>query len=558
MFIKRTRSKNFIYLSLAETYRENGKVKHRVIKNLGRLDRIKDADEINRLVASLKAINYREPYVGLSELREVDRLNWGAVAVCRALWRELELDRAMDKTPGESKLQFDLKGVVFLEVISRLVKPCSKLRLFQMQNYFYDTPEVELQHLYRALNHLSKAKDLLEQHLFRRRRVLNRLEVDLVFYDVTTIYFESVKPDELKNFGYSKDCKFGEVQVVLGMLVGSDGQPISCEIYPGNTFESKTLENALTGLRKRFDVRHVIVVADRGINSKLNLKAIKDAGFDYLVGCKLRGMKKSIQEEALDRSKYETIYEEEEKVLKCYQMDYTNVVATTEANGLKRMHELKEKLYCFWSSSRVEKDRKDRERLVEKAQQIVEKPASYERKTGARRYIKKSKGTKENKKLDVDRIERDEKWDGFYAIESSKSDLSPGDVRAAYHTLWRIEESFRVLKTNLEIRPVFHWTEERIRGHVVVCFLAFLLERTLELKLLEKGSSMSPTEIQEAMLSLEFSKVAVGDTSYHLNSRITEGASQLLDAVGLPHPPNLCAENEFTKYLEGQSIMAAV
>lgn len=551
MFIKRMKSKNFVYLSLVETYREGGKVKHRTLAKLGRLDQIKDLSKLDRLEASLKALSKDRSYVCIEELEEESRHNWGAVVVCRTLWKNLGLDYILNKTLEESRCQFNLEETVFLEVVSRLNNPCSKYRLFQTQEKYHGTKPMDLQHLYRALNHLSHFKDQIEEYLFKKRQALSLIKVDLVLYDVTTIYFESVKADDLRNFGYSKDCKFGEVQIVLGMLVTTDGQPIACDVYNGNTFESKTLEKALNNLRKRFEIRQVIIVADRGINAKLNLKKIKDAGFDYLIGCRLRGMKKSVKESVLS-GEYKTIFESENHILKSYQMDYVNKVEEKKDDGSKTIHLLEEKLYCFWSSSRAEKDRKDREKFIAKAEKLIKQP---ERKTGARRYVKKSKQTKE---LDHDKIKEDRQWDGFYAIESSKKKMPPEEVRSNYHTLWRIEESFRILKTNLEIRPVFHWTEERIIGHVVVCFLAFLLERTLEIELINREKQMSPDRIQTALNSLEFSKIMAGNTTYHLRSAISEDAAAMLDVLDISIPPSICKASEFNEHLGKNLVLKQV
>ena len=201
--------------------------------------------------------------------------------------------------------------------------------------------------------------------------------------------------------------------------------------------------------------------------------------------------------------------------------------------------ELAERLIVTHSAKRAAKDRADRERLVEKARRMVSSPASIKasNKRGGKKFIV-HKSEKDEYSLDESAIARDERFDGYYAIQVS-NDLSPAQVLDAYHSLWGIEESFRIMKSTLEVRPIFHWTEQRIKGHFVVCFLAFLLERTLELRLQANEISVSPTEIQEALHSLCFTETEINGQKYLLKMKPSPTASAILRVLRVAPPKNI-------------------
>jgi transposase len=378
---------------------------------------------------------------------------------------------------------------------------------------------------------------MLEKYLFQKNRHLFNLKVDVVFYDVTTFHFESVKADTLKDFGYSKAGKFNEVQVVLGLLMDCEGRPIGYELFPGSTFEGKTLEVSLEKLEQRFGIRRVIIVADRGLNSKFNLKKIVDKGYGYIVASRIKNMPKRIQEEILDTDGY-TELDPEEKI--CYKViDYTNRM---KENG--KIFELPEKLIVTYSPARAKKDRADRERLIEKAKSLLENKSQIKasNKRGGKKYLK---GTGELEwVLDQEAIAKDERFDGYYGIQTSEKELEVQDVLDAYHTLWKIEESFRIMKSTLEVRPVFHWTEPRIKGHFVVCFLAFLLERTLEFRLKKANVAASPEKIREALNSLAFVEMEVEQKKFYVKAKGTELSNKILRALRIKPPKNVTPAEE--------------
>jgi len=315
--------------------------------------------------------------------------------------------------------------------------------------------EIKSANLYCSLDLLSESKEILEEEIFYQNRHLFNIRVDVVFYDVTTFAFESVRKDSLRDFGFSKDAKFKEVQVVMGLLIDREGRPIGYELFSGNTFESRTLEASLDKLKKRFTIGKVIIVADRGINSKINLKKIRDKGYDYICASRIKNLKKDIKEEIFNKDGYQDTDGISYKII-----DYVNRV--------NKNYELPENLIITYSPERAQKDIKDRERLIKKARTLL-KNKSYiisSNKRGEKKYLKSSKGI--NWTLDEAVIKKDEMFDGYYRIETSEKNLTTEDVLKAYHTLCKIKESFRIMKTILSVKPVFRWTEPRIKGHFVI------------------------------------------------------------------------------------------
>jgi len=195
--------------------------------------------------------------------------------------------------------------------IQHLLEPRSKLVTYFPQHSYLNLPEVSLNHLYRSLDLLCDYKETLEEKIFQLNRHLFNLQVDVIFFDVTTFYFSSTKANALKDFSFSKNGKFNRVQAVLGLLVDCEGRPVGYELFPGNTFDGHTLGAALEKLEKRFGLRRVIIVADRGINSKLNLKRIVDGGYGYIVAARLKSMGREIIQQAMAKDGYVDVSDKE-------------------------------------------------------------------------------------------------------------------------------------------------------------------------------------------------------------------------------------------------------
>lgn len=541
MFIKLNKSKNRTYVQLVRAYRQDGRNKHEVLFNFGCLEDLQRTPSFKNIANKLLELaGIQTVFLSINITQEAEIFNWG-YWVYKKLWEKFKLDEVlMQIQTREGKSKFDFNTACFLMATQHLLSPGSKLNAYDHQERYARMPEVDLNHLYRSLDILCDHKEVIEAHLFTMNRDLFNMQVDVVFYDVTTFHFESVVKDEVRNFGFSKANKINETQVVLGMLTDCEGRPIGYELFSGNTFEGKTLEKALEKIEKRFGIRKVIIVADRGMNSKLNLKKISDKGYGYVVSSRIKNLKKVVQEEIFTLDSYSTLTHEGSEV-RYKIIDYVNVVKCDH----KRI-KLPEKLIVTYSEKRALKDKSDRERLLGKAEFLLANPALIKssHKRGGKKYLKEVGNT--HWVLDQAVLMKDEKFDGYYAIQTNEHHLEVETILEAYHTLWKIEESFRIMKSTLEVRPIFHWTPHRIKGHFVVCFLAFLLERTLEFKLRENQISATPDKIREAINAMQFAAIEWDNQRLFVKTKGTELGSKILRMLRIQPPKNVTPVNEVT------------
>jgi transposase len=539
MYIKTTKSKNFTYVQLIQGYRDGKKVKHKVLVNLGRLDLLQKDPSWDGIVDKLSELMDLKNIVNIDKCHSTQVFNWGYL-VYKKLWRKFKLDQVLSSIQEGRKTTFDLDNSCFLMTVQHLLNPSSKLGTYNKQKKYLQNQEVDLNHLYRSLDILCQNKEKIEQHVFNVNCSLFKMKIDVVFYDVTTFHFESVRRDELKNFGYSKNCKFNEVQVVLGMFVDCEGRPIGYELFSGNTFDSKTLDQALDAIEKRFGIRNVIIVADRGINSKINLKHIRDKGYGYIVSSRIKNMSAKTQREIFDNEGYTQLQNSEHSI--SYKiLDYLNSCKDGEETV-----ELPEKLIITYSEKRAHKDYADRQRLLDKANQLLANKSLIKSssKRGGKKYLIEQ-GENIDWTLDAKAIAKDERFDGYYGIQTSDANLSVEKVLDAYHTLWKIEESFRVMKSTLEVRPIFHWTEDRIKGHFVICFLAFLLERTMEVELHSAGIIASTRDIRDTLNAMQFTETECKGKKYLLNTQTPELGLGILKLLKIKSPANSMAAEQF-------------
>jgi transposase len=534
VYIREVKTKHKTYLMLVESSREGQKVKQKTLLSFGATDSLEKG---SLLAIAKKLLAYCDGnyLVDISEAEETQRKNWGAPAIIHKLWHLFSFDQFFTSLLRKSKIKFELEQSICLMLTDRFCSPRSKLQTYENRLYYsgFDDTVISLHGLYRTLDFLSKHKDEIEKHIYEQNKLLYGLEVDVIFFDVTTFYFESTKADDLKDFGYSKDAKFNEVQVVLSLLVNAEGRPIGFDLFEGNTYEGHTLTEAILKLKTKYQIKKAIIVADRGINSGLNLNKIKEHDCEYIMGCRIKNTSKEMQAQILDMAKYEIIDTGDEKeVLKYRVINYTKIIRENK----KVVGRIEERIICTWSSKRARKDQVDRERLVRKAKEMLATNV-LENKRGAKKYIKTNKQDEAN--LDEDKINRDSEWDGFYAIETSDKNISPENIMIAYHQLWRIEESFRLLKNHFETRPIFHWTPPRIKGHFILSYIAFLFERTLELELVKGGLPSSPQMIRDALSSMEFSEIIIGTQRYRLSAPLSELASNVTGILGIEKPPKI-------------------
>ena len=399
--------------------------------------------------------------------------------------------------------------------------------------------DIQLQHIYRTIDLLASHKEDIEKSLYWRSRDLLNLQVEIVLYDLTTLRFESTRTDlgELRQFGYSKERRSDLTQIIFGLLVDLNGIPLGFEIYPGNTFEGHTLSDIVDKMRKKFNVRRFIFVADRGLISRANIKKLKQSGGEFIVGMKMRSVKKDQQKELYNLNNF----------------DWIN-------DGLA-VHEIEHegnRCIVTWSKKRADRDKKARTSLLEKISKKLSSKnvnaSSFISNKGYKKYVHIPSDKDKAPVLNEEQIAEEEKRDGFFAILTNIEDMRAGKIIMDYKELWKVEDAFGELKGTLKARPVFHWTDQRIVGHLTMCFLSYLCEahltkRLREKKLMLKTSALAtghvkerPLTVVEAMRELREVRaipVKIRNKVIWTRTDIVGNAASLFRASGVAIPPKI-------------------
>jgi transposase len=379
--------------------------------------------------------------------------------------------------------------------------------------------------LYTVLDVLCEYKDELVKHLSRFFRKRTNRKNDVACYDVTTYSFESTKWGELRLFGFSKEHKNNEVQVVMGLLIDNNGIPIDYELFPGNTMDQNTLRESVGRLRSLYGLGEITVVADRGMNSSDNLLFLTGNGYHFVVSYTLKHSKAEFKQAVLDNDipweveQYDPETGELEYASKVLHQKVVAKIELTEEELKPILEERKKKrmrgrapkyrtaevdacIHVTYSAKRARNDFSNRMRILERLSKKLEKPSSIRAaiRKGGNQYLQIDLEGQEFS-IDEERVTEAARYDGYYAVVTDRLDLSTEEVMGIYRGQWKIEESFRVLKTDLKARPVFVWTDEHIKGHFVMCYLALSMIRYLQYLMGEEGwkEVLSAEEIMTAL-----------------------------------------------------------
>lgn len=351
--------------------------------------------------------------------------------------------------------------------IARVCEPKSKVATVEyLKRCFRE--DYRLHQIYRYMDTLyDTRREQIQQISVEHTRQLLGGRIGIVFYDVTTLYFETAREDELRSTGFSKDGKTAESQIVLGLLVSRDGYPLSYNIFNGGQYEGRTMIPIIDDFVQRFSLTDFIVVADAGLLSRKNITLLKQAGYKFILGGRIKKESKTVQDWVLSLEKSPHNLNE------------------TVING-------DERIIVSYSEQRAAKDRHNRDKGIQRLRKAYSSGKINKRNVNQRGYNKFL--VIENDvmvSIDEDKIAADARWDGLKSYITN-TDLAAGEVIDQYHGLWVVERAFRITKGTLEARPIFHFTERRIEAHICICFVAYKLYKELErlLRLLGIGLSV--------------------------------------------------------------------
>lgn len=455
--------------------------------------------EVARLNADAKAasqawINRHLQSVDCTQDRALKQVNYG-IAFYRRIWESLKLHTWFDraKRNARGRIGYDLDQAVFLLAAMRILKPMSKSKTFGSRDeLLFDFNKLSLDDIYHSLDVLADKKKTILSNLNRNLEEIYTRVKTIAFYDVTTFYFESFDSDELRARGMSKENKTNEVQVVLGLLVDGEGIPIDYELFRGNTSEMNTIVEVVNNYKAKNKLEKVTVVADRGLNSRLNLKTLTDLNFDYIVA------------QSIDRLPAET----KEKIFREDNWDQEFVAQdgseTFKVKTIKQSSapELDNEIIVTWSAKRQAHDLKVLNERFDKCKQLLDRgtgAVDASIKHGVRQFLRIKKGAKVAYATNDDLYQKRKKQAGYYALVTSHKHTDAMQIYRDLRRLWHIEECFRVMKTNLDTRPVYVWTPKRIRGHFLVCYLALVMERLAYYRIRQVGLDLSSQKVIELL-----------------------------------------------------------
>ncbi len=377
---------------------------------------------------------------------------------------ELLLGKLFDEI-GFNKINDDLFRLL---VLSRIANPASKLKTTDYLHKYHGI-DVDVQVIYRYLDKLyKKQKESVQKISYNHTLKILDNTINIVFYDVTTMYFEIEAEDELRKPGFSKDGKHQNPQILLGLLVSKNGYPLAYDIFEGNKYEGHTMMPVINGFKKTYKIEKFLVVADAGLLSAQNIQELEANDFEYILGGRLKNASSAVKNTALSL----TLKDGESTTIK--DIEKNNMVVVS------------------YSASRAKKDAYNREKGVEKLKKQIESGKLTKKQINNRGYNKFLKIKEEvNIILDEEKVKDDAKWDGLKAYITNTA-LSKEEVMENYGHLWQIEKAFRINKTDLRVRPIFHRARRRIEAHICITFVAYKIYKELERQLRLKKSELSP------------------------------------------------------------------
>jgi len=532
-YLSKDRKNGEVYLRIMESVIIDGKKTKRTLYSLGKLSDY-TPEMLQRIGSQLFVLGGGDlrDLIG-SNTEELGRFNYGYFQCVTKVMTYYGLELIFSRISRSRRIQFDLYECVLLMIIERLHDPCSKLGNYHNQEEYIGLTKLSLQHLYRSLDLLDDYSELIQRTIYNKGRNLFNQNLDVVFYDVTTFYFASDKDDTLRSKGFSKDGKQGKVQIVFGLLIDKNKQPIGYEVYRGDYFEGHSFTDALSMLKKRYQIDKVIVVADRGMLSNTNINLVADNGYEFIMGERLKVLPKAKQEYLINPKNY-TQHWTYNKHGQQIKIKY----CITEYKGRT--------IIGTWSKKRADKDKHDRDERIQKAATLINKPNQLNKK--ASRFFIKDDGTHQYK-LDEDKIQRAQRYDGYLAISSTSKDLSAVLILDQYRHLYQVEHSFRTFKSHLETRPMFHWTEKRIRGHMCLCYISYTIHNFLQQKLQKQNIKLSDQALRKQLDKMQLSLIESQNKQFYIRSTNKEMINKIINTLGLKPIPPILPKSQIINYL---------
>jgi len=541
MFARVKKSGQYEYLQIVQNRREGAKTIQRVVATIGRMDQIQQKGEIENLVRSLSRFSEKVLLIlsGKSDIR-ADARKIGPALISERLWKELEIGKIIRRLLAERKFGFDVERAIFLTVLHRLFvsgsdRSCDRWH----RDYVIDGVDaLSLHHLYRAMAFLGEeledqqnctpfaprcTKDVIEEDLFLARRDLFS-GLDCVFFDTTSIYFEGEGGETIGELGHSKDHRPDLNQMVVGVILDDHGQPVCCEMWPGNTTDVTTLVPVIKRLRNRFGIGRICIVSDRGMISAETMTYLESENISYILGARMR-KSKEVKDEVLSRAgRYREVHPEGSSAKDPSPLKVKEVLVDDRRY-----------IVCL-NEKQARKDAADRQAILDSLmEKLKTNPKSLVGNKGYRKYLKLDRDTVA---VNQEKIEEEARYDGKWVLKTNTT-LTTEQVALKYKELWQVEQVFRDMKSVLDTRPIFHQCDETIRGHVFCSFLALVLRKELDSRLEKAGHCFEWADIKQDLKALQEITIEDKGKTLVIRSECLRTCGKIFQAVGVAIPSTI-------------------
>ncbi len=503
MFLKKSKRDNGrVYLSIAHGYRKDGKVSTRTVESLGYLDELEKqyddpiahfkalCDKRNEEIASAtSALDITIHPFEKIDIQSKHRKNIGS-AVLLFHYNSLGIEKVLRNATRNMRYKSDFNAIMRLLVVDRIINPCSKLSTVNDKGNYFFRSDFSDDDVYRALDVFTSCKKRIISAMNKNIEAKGRRNLNHVFYDVTNHYFDTDEQDEIRQRGVEKNHRPDPI-VQMGLLQDANAIPLSYEIFPGNTNDCVTLLPTIKDLKQSFKLNRVVVVADKGLNTSDNIAAATLDGNGFVFSQSIKGTKstKDLREWVISDEGYK---ENKDKTFKIKSRQDTKKIHIAGEDGKKTAVDIDVKVVAYWSAKYALRSRNKRAEAIEKAKKLVCNPSAFTKATsyGAAKYVKnisfdkKTGEVLENAgkraELDTKAIAEEEACDGYYCIITSETHLCDDEIIDIYKGLWRIEEAFRISKSDLSTRPIYVRKPLHIHAHFLICHIALTIMRLIQ------------------------------------------------------------------------------
>jgi len=558
VFTRIKKSGHYQYLQIVQNQRIDGKTRQQVIATIGRLDELQQSGRLDGLVSSLAKFTQHVAVIDAVKTDQVlpsATVHIGPALVFERLWEQIGMPKLLHSLLQERKFEFPVERAIFVTVLHRLMVSGSDRAAEQWcRNHAINgIGEIQLHHLYRAMGWLGEElpaeeaklkgpsspdmelnvasaaprtrKDVIEEQLFSRRRNLFT-DVEMVFFDTTSIYFEGEGGEDIGQRGYSKDHRPDLNQMIVGVVLDNQGRPVCSEMLPGNTTDIKTLMPVIDRLRLRFGITKICVVSDRGMTSEQTISELEARKLKFILGARLRNVVEVRETVLSNADSYLEIHPARQKSHDPSPLQ------------LKNVHVDGRRYVVCHNAEQAAKDVHDREAIVAGLKdQLKGGVKSLVGNKGYRKYLREK--TKGSFDIDTTKVESESRFDGKWVLRTNlaEAELNATDVALKYKDLLVVESLFRNMKSVLDTRPIYHKCDDTIRGHVFCSFLALILMKELKSKLAERGWTPEWARLMDDLNELQEMTLQVNGKQFVLRTPTKGDAGKAIQAAGVALGP---------------------